>query len=329
MAALDVEDEDGARATELMGFYRDMLRIRRFEEKAGQLYGMGLIGGFCHLYIGQEAVVTGIEACLRDGDKRLTSYRCHGHMLMAGMDPKRIMAEMLGREDGYSRGRGGSMHMFSPEHGFFGGHGIVGAQVPIGAGLALAEKTLKTNKIVTCYFGDAAADQGQVAETYLMAARWQLPVLFVIENNKAEPGQRAAPKGTRLIDRAHAYGIEGAEADGMDVLAMKETAERFVLDIRAGKGPRVIEAKTYRYRGHSMADPAKYRTRDELHRMRAERDPIEQVRQMLLRDEGMSEDDLKAVDKEIKAEVSAAAEHARGAAEPASDALHDGVYAHV
>ncbi len=313
----------------LRGFYRDMLMIRRFEEKAGQLYGMGLIAGYCHLYIGQEAVAVGMESLAEAGDRRITSYRSHGHMLACGMDPRRIMAEMTGREDGYSHGRGGSMHMFSPEHGFYGGHGIVGAQVPIGAGLAFADRYRNTDRVTFCYFGDGATSQGQVYETFNMAARWSLPVIFVIENNQYDTGPRkvadVAPPD--LCTRGAAFGIPGEVVDGMDVIAVHAAAKSAVARCRAGRGPVILEAKTYRYRGHSMSDPAKYRTREEVARMREERDAIELVRNLLLDGGHAGEEDLKAIDKEIKAVVNEAADFAKESAEPSATALFENVYA--
>ncbi|WP_102109371.1 pyruvate dehydrogenase (acetyl-transferring) E1 component subunit alpha [Oceaniglobus roseus] len=314
---------------ELLHFYREMLLIRRFEEKAGQLYGMGLIGGFCHLYIGQEAVVVGLEAAAEEGDKRVTSYRDHGHMLACGMDPNGVMAELTGREGGYSKGKGGSMHMFSREKHFYGGHGIVGAQVPIGAGLAFADKYLGNDRVTFAYFGDGAANQGQVAETYNMAELWDLPVIFVIENNQYAMGTstRRASKSPNLWERGAAYGIPGEEVDGMDVLAVKAAGDKAVKHCRAGHGPYILEVKTYRYRGHSMSDPAKYRTRDEVQKMRDERDAIEHVRQMLLTGKHASEDDLKAIDKEIKEVVNASAEFAKESPEPALDELYTDILA--
>ena len=314
---------------ELLAFYRDMLLIRRFEEKAGQLYGMGLIGGFCHLYIGQEAVVVGLEAAAKDGDKRVTSYRDHGHMLACGMDPKGVMAELTGREGGYSKGKGGSMHMFSKEKDFYGGHGIVAAQVPIGAGLAFADKYNGTDNVTFTYFGDGAANQGQVYEAYNMAELWDLPVVFVIENNQYAMGTstKRSTKSTSYWERGAAYGIEGEEVDGMDVLAVKDAGVRAVEYCRSGKGPYILEIKTYRYRGHSMSDPAKYRTRDEVQEMREKRDAIEMVRQMLLTGSHASEDELKAVDKEIKDVVNAAAEFAKESPEPAVEELWTDIYA--
>ena len=314
---------------ELLAYYRDMLLIRRFEEKAGQLYGMGLIGGFCHLYIGQEAVVVGLEAAAKDGDKRVTSYRDHGHMLACGMDPKGVMAELTGREGGYSKGKGGSMHMFSKEKDFYGGHGIVAAQVPIGAGLALADKYRGTDNVTFTYFGDGAANQGQVYETYNMAELWDLPVVFVIENNQYAMGTstKRSTKSPSYWKRGEAYGIEGEEVDGMDVLAVRDAGTRAVEYCRSGKGPYILEIKTYRYRGHSMSDPAKYRTRDEVQEMREKRDAIEMVRQLLLTGSHASEDELKAVDREIKEIVNAAAEFAKESPEPDEAELWTDIYA--
>jgi pyruvate dehydrogenase E1 component alpha subunit len=314
---------------ELLQYYRDMLLIRRFEEKAGQLYGMGLIGGFCHLYIGQEAVVVGLEAATEDGDKRVTSYRDHGHMLACGMDAKGVMAELTGREGGYSKGKGGSMHMFSKERHFYGGHGIVGAQVPIGAGLAFADKYLGNGRVTFTYFGDGAANQGQVYETYNMAELWMLPVIFVIENNQYAMGTsvKRSTKSPSFWQRGEAFGIPGEEVDGMDVLAVRDAGQRAVAHCRAGKGPYILEIKTYRYRGHSMSDPAKYRTREEVQEMREKRDAIEHVRQLLLTGNHATEDDLKAIDKEIKDIVNESADFARESPEPHVSELWTDIYA--
>ncbi|MCK0170570.1 pyruvate dehydrogenase (acetyl-transferring) E1 component subunit alpha [Aliiroseovarius sp. S1123] len=314
---------------ELLEYYREMLLIRRFEEKSGQLYGMGLIGGFCHLYIGQEAVVVGLEAAAKEGDKRLTSYRDHGHMLACGMDPKGVMAELTGREGGYSRGKGGSMHMFSKEKHFYGGHGIVGAQVPIGTGLAFADKYLDNGGVTFAYFGDGAANQGQVYESFNMASLWELPVIYVIENNQYAMGtslQRASSTPD-IYTRGASFGIPGEAVDGMDVLAVKEAGERATAHCRSGKGPYILEMKTYRYRGHSMSDPAKYRTREEVQKVREERDAIEHVRELLLQGKHASEDDLKAIDKEIKAVVNDAAEFSKTSPEPALEELWTDIYA--
>ena len=318
-----------ASAEDLKQYYRDMLMIRRFEEKAGQLYGMGLIGGFCHLYIGQEAVVVGLEAVARDDDQRITTYRDHGHMIACGMDPKGVMAELTGREDGYSKGKGGSMHMFSKEKQFYGGHGIVGANVPLGAGLAFSNKYRGTDAVCFCYFGDGAANQGQVYETYNMAELWDLPVVFVIENNQYAMGTsvKRSTKSKTLYERGVAYGIEGEQVDGMDVLAVRDAGAKAVKHCRSGKGPYILEVMTYRYRGHSMSDPAKYRSREEVQKMRDERDPINQVRDRLLAEKMATEDDLKALDKEIKGIINDAAQFAQDSPEPAVEELWTDVYA--
>ena len=312
---------------DLLEYYREMLLIRRFEEKAGQLYGMGLIGGFCHLYIGQEAVVVGLEAAAEEGDSRITTYRDHGHMLACGMDPKGVMAELTGRIDGYSKGKGGSMHMFSKEKKFYGGHGIVGANVPLGAGIAFADKYRGNDRVTFTYFGDGAANQGQVYETYNMAELWDLPVIFVIENNRYAMGTsvQRSTKSPSLWERGAAYGIEGMEVDGMDVLAVKAAGEKAVAHCRAGNGPFILEVMTYRYRGHSMSDPAKYRTRDEVQKMREEHDAIEQVRARLLKGDA-TEDELKAIDKEIKEIVNEAAEFAKESPEPPVSELYTDIY---
>ena len=303
---------------EALKFYRDMLLIRRFEERAGQLYGMGKIAGFCHLYIGQEAVVTGMQACLKEGDQVITGYRDHGHMLACDMDPRGVMAELTGREGGYSRGKGGSMHMFSREKNFFGGHGIVGAQVPIGSGLAFANKYKGNDNVCLAYFGDGAANQGQVYEAFNMASLWDLPVVYVIENNMYAMGtsvERHASE-TELFKRGISFEIEGEEVDGMDVYAVKKAGEKAVKHARSGKGPYILEMKTYRYRGHSMSDPAKYRSRDEVTKTRDEQDPIEAAKKRLLSEEWATEDELRAIDKEIKDQVKAAADFAVETPEP-------------
>jgi len=318
MAARKSADKSNVSAEELLKYYRDMLLIRRFEEKAGQLYGMGLIGGFCHLYIGQEAVVVGIEAAAKDGDKRITSYRDHGHMLACGMDAKGVMAELTGRAGGYSKGKGGSMHMFSKDRHFYGGHGIVGAQVPLGAGLAMSDWYKGNDNVTFAYFGDGAANQGQVYETYNMAELWGLPVVFVIENNQYAMGTsvKRSTKSTTLFGRGLAYGIPGEQVDGMDVLAVKAAGEKAVAHCRAGKGPYILEVMTYRYRGHSMSDPAKYRTREEVEKIKSEKDAIEHVRDLLTQGGLASEEELKAIDKEIKDIVNESAEFAKTSPEP-------------
>ena len=300
---------------EMLKYYRDMLLIRRFEEKAGQLYGMGKIAGFCHLYIGQEAVVTGMQACLKEGDQIITGYRDHGHMLACDMDPKGVMAELTGRTGGYSKGKGGSMHMFSKEKNFYGGHGIVGAQVPIGTGLGFANKYRGTDNVAVAYFGDGAANQGQVYEAFNMASLWDLPVVYVIENNMGTSVARHASE-TELYKRGISFEIEGEEVDGMDVTAVREAGEKAVKYARSGKGPYILEMKTYRYRGHSMSDPAKYRKREEVDDIRSHHDPIEGLKNQLLELGHASEDELKNIDKEIKGIVKEAADFSLESPEP-------------
>jgi pyruvate dehydrogenase E1 component alpha subunit len=303
---------------EILTFYRDMLQIRRFEEKAGQLYGMGLIGGFCHLYIGQEAVVVGMQAAAEPGDTVITSYRDHGHMLATGMDAKGVMAELTGRRGGYSKGKGGSMHMFSREKGFYGGHGIVGSQVPLGTGLGFAHKYREDGKVTMCYLGDGAINQGQVYESFNMAALWKLPVVYVIENNKYAMGtsvQRSSA-GTELHKRGTAYGIPGERVDGMDVMTVRKVGAAALAHAREGKGPYILEMMTYRYRGHSMSDPAKYRTKEEVAKMRQEHDPIDRLREYILSNKVADEAKLKDIDREIRDIVSAATEFAQQSPEP-------------
>ena len=311
---------------EMLDYYRQMLLIRRFEEKAGQLYGMGLIAGFCHLYIGQEAVVTGMKAAIRDGDQMITGYRDHGHMLALGMEATGVMAELTGRVGGYSRGKGGSMHMFSVEKNFYGGHGIVGAQVPLGTGLAFADKYKGDDSVSLTFFGDGAANQGQVYESFNMAKLWDLPVVFVIENNQYAMGtsiERSSSE-THLYKRGASFGIPGKEVDGMDVLAVRDAGRLAVKHARSGKGPMILEMKTYRYRGHSMSDPAKYRTREEVNEVRQHHDPIDHAKARLL-DEGWADEAaLKAIDKDVRAIVADAADFAQGSPEPdASELLTD------
>ncbi len=300
-----------------LGYYRDMLLIRRFEERAGQLYGMGLIGGFCHLYIGQEAVVVGVQATLSDVDSVITAYRDHGHMLACGMTPRGVMAELTGRADGYSRGKGGSMHMFSREKRFFGGHGIVGAQVPIGTGLAFAHQYHEDGGLCATYLGDGAVNQGQVYESFNMAALWALPVIYIIENNRYGMGtstERASAGA--LCNRGAGYGIPGKQVDGMDIHAVIEAAQEATDHVRKGKGPIILEMMTYRYRGHSMSDPAKYRTKEEVKSYREERDPIERLKGKLIADKISDEETLKSIDKEIRDLVADAAEFAQDSPEP-------------
>jgi pyruvate dehydrogenase E1 component subunit alpha len=313
------------RAEELEAL-RSMLLIRRFEEKAGQLYGMGHIGGFCHLYIGQEAVVVGMQMASKPGDQFITAYRDHGHTLAVGMDPKRVMAELTGRRGGCSKGKGGSMHMFAPEHHFYGGHGIVGACVPLAAGLAYANTYRGNDHVCLCFFGDGAANQGQVYETFNMAELWRLPIVFIIENNKYAMGTsiERSSSTTDLYQRGLSFDIPGEHVDGMDVRAVRDAGKRAIAHARSGKGPMILEMLTYRYRGHSMSDPAKYRTREEVQQVRTTHDPIEQVRARLLK-AGMDEDELKATDREVRSVVSAAADFALADPEPDASELYTDV----
>ena len=310
--------------------FRDMLLIRRFEEKAGQMYGMGLIGGFCHLYIGQEAVVTGVTMASKKGeDAQITGYRDHGHMLVMGLDPKGVMAELTGRQGGLSKGKGGSMHMFSNEHRFYGGNGIVGAQVSLGTGLAFASKYRDEGTVSISYFGDGAANQGQVYESFNMAKLWNLPAVYIVENNRYGMGtsvERASGQPD-FSKRGISFGIEGEQVDGMDIRLVHDAAKRAIEHARSGKGPYILEMLTYRYRGHSMSDPAKYRSRDEVSSMRAERDPIEQVRKRILENKYATEEGLKEIETEIRAIVTEAADFATSDAEPPASELWTDIYA--
>jgi len=315
---------------EELAAYRDMLLIRRFEEKAGQMYGMGLIGGFCHLYIGQEAVVTGVTMASRKGkDAQITGYRDHGHMLAVGIDPKGVMAELTGRRGGLSKGKGGSMHMFSQEHRFYGGNGIVGAQVSLGTGLAFAAKYRGDDTVSLTYFGDGAANQGQVYESFNMAKLWKLPVVYVIENNRYGMGtslERASSQPD-LSRRGASFDIPGEQVDGMDIRMTHDAAKRAIEHARGGEGPYILEMMTYRYRGHSMSDPAKYRSKDEVASMRAEHDPIEQVKARILEKKYGTEESLKAIETEIRARVTEAADFATADAEPDASELWTDIYA--
>ncbi len=303
---------------ELLKYFRDMLTIRRFEEKAGQMYGQGQIGGFCHLYIGQEAVVVGIQDCLREGDSIITGYRDHGHMLAAGTDAAAVMAELTGRASGISSGKGGSMHMFSTKNGFYGGHGIVAAQVPIGTGIAFAHRYAEEDRICVTYFGDGAANQGQVFEAFNMARLWDLPVLYVVENNRYAMGTSVVrSSGSReLWRRGDSFKIPGKQVDGMNVLAVRAAAGAAIDHVRSGKGPYLLEMQTYRFRGHSMSDPALYRSKEEVQHMKAEHDPIDQVKRLLLDKKMVTEDDLKQIGREVKEEITKAAEFAIASPEP-------------
>lgn len=311
-------------AEEELNAYREMLMIRRFEEKAGQLYGMGHIGGFCHLYIGQEAVVVGMEMATIEGDQVITGYRDHGHMLACGMNPDGVMAELTGRRGGLSKGKGGSMHMFSKQKNFYGGHGIVGAQVSLGTGLGFANHYRDNGNVTIAYFGDGASNQGQVYESFNMAELWKLPVVYVIENNRYAMGT-AVHRSSALTDfsqRGASFNIPGIQVDGMDVRAVKAAADIATAWCRSGEGPIILEMQTYRYRGHSMSDPAKYRSKDEVQKMRAEHDPIEQVKQRLIAEKLASEDELKTIDKEIREVVAKSAEYAQSDPQPDASELY-------
>ena len=312
---------------ELLRYSREMLLIRRFEERAGQLYGMGLIGGFCHLYIGQEAVAVGVQATFKQGDQVITGYRDHGHMLAAGMDPKEVMAELTGRIGGSSKGKGGSMHMFDVATGFYGGHGIVGGQVALGAGLAFANRYRGNDNVAFVYFGDGAANQGQVYESFNMAQLWKLPAIFIIENNQYAMGTsiERSSATTELYMRGASFGIPGEQVDGMDVLAVRDATKKAVERARKGEGPYILEVKTYRYRGHSMSDPAKYRTKEEVDEVKKTRDPIDHIKTLLAAAKA-TEDELKAIDNEVKAIVAEAVQFAQESPEPDPSELYTDVY---
>ena len=303
--------------------YREMLLIRRFEEKAGQLYGMGLIGGFCHLYIGQEAVVSGMQSCITPNDAVITSYRDHAHMIACGMDPKGIMAELTGRIGGFSKGKGGSMHMFSTEKHFYGGHGIVGAQVPLGTGIAFAHKYRNNGSLCLTYFGDGSVNQGQVYEAFNMASLWKLPVIYIIENNEYAMGTsvKRSHSSVELYKRGEGFGIKGIQVNGMDVMAVREAGLEAVKWVRGGNGPILLEMKTYRYRGHSMSDPAKYRSKEEVEDYKENKDPIETFKKRLLAEGVATEASLDALEKEIKSIVNEAAQFAQDSPEPPESEL--------
>jgi len=310
--------------------YRLMLLIRRFEEKAGQLYGMGFVGGFCHLYIGQEAVVVGMQMAIEPGDQVITAYRDHGHMLASGMEAKGVMAELTGRRHGYAKGKGGSMHMFSVERNFYGGHGIVGAPAPLGTGIAFANKYRGNDRVCLTYFGEGAANQGQVYESFNMASLWKLPVLYIIENNHYAMGThvgRGSALAEELYHRGSVFGIPGEQVDGMDVAAVKDAGERAVARSRRGEGPKILEMRTYRYRGHSMSDPAKYRTREEVQGVREQRDPIDLLRKRIVDEGRASEDQLKEIDREVRAAINEAAEFAQQDPQPDPSELYTDVTA--
>jgi pyruvate dehydrogenase E1 component alpha subunit len=326
----DAPQRPGLTADQELSAYRLMLLIRRFEEKAGQLYGMGYIGGFCHLYIGQEAVVAGMQMTVSEGDQVITAYRDHGHMLASGMEPKRVMAELTGRRHGYAKGKGGSMHMFSVEKAFYGGHGIVGAPAPLGTGLAFANRYRGNDHVCLTFFGEGAANQGQVYESFNMASLWKLPVIYVIENNHYAMGtsvERASARAEELYHRGSVFGIPGEQVDGMDVASVKAAGDRAVAAARRGEGPKILELLTYRYRGHSMSDPAKYRTREEVKEIREHRDPIDLLRNRILASGHASEADLKEIDRAVRGIVNEAAEFAQADPEPERSELYTDVTA--
>lgn len=322
------EEKLTLKADEIINLYKKMVRVRRFEEKAGQLYGMGLIGGFCHLYIGQEAVVVGLQSCIERRDQTITTYRDHGHMIAADTDPKIVFSELLGRAGGCSRGKGGSMHMFDLKNNFFGGHGIVGANVPIGTGIAFANKYRENDNVCLTYFGDGAVNQGQVYESFNMAKLWNLPVIYIIENNKYAMGTSVerSHATTELYKRGVAHGIEGYEVDGMNLFEVRKAGLAAMEYVRSGKGPLILEMKTYRYRGHSMSDPAKYRSKEEVEEVKTKHDAIEYVRGFLLKNKYAKEEKLKAIERELREEISEAAEFAKGSPEPDLSELYTDVY---
>ncbi len=328
---LDSEEKLSFNKEKLLSFYDTMLRIRRFEEKAGQLYGMGLIGGFCHLYIGQEAVVTGLQDCIGKGDQIITTYRDHGHMIAADTDPEIVFAELMGRAGGCSRGKGGSMHMFDLENHFYGGHGIVGANVPIGTGLAFSNKYRGTDRVCLDYFGDGAANQGQVYESFNMASLWKLPVIYVIENNEYAMGTsiKRSSSTTEMFRRGDSFDIPGHQIDGMDIFEVRKAGMMAVEHARSGKGPIILEMKTYRYRGHSMSDPAKYRTKEEVANVKENRDPIELLKNVILEGKYATEIELKELDKSIRVDVNKAADAAKESPLPDASELFTDIYTEI
>jgi pyruvate dehydrogenase E1 component alpha subunit len=313
---------------ELVGLYKNMLSIRRFEEKAGQLYGMGMIGGFCHLYIGQEAIAVGMKHVMIEGDGVITTYRDHGLMLSCGSDPRSILAELMGRIDGCSKGKGGSMHMFDTKRHFYGGHGIVGAPVPIGTGIAFANKYRGNNNVCMTYFGDGAANQGQVYEAFNMAALWRLPVIYIIENNEYAMGTsvKRSSYTTDLYHRGESMGIPGMQVDGMDIMEVIKAGKEATEYVRSGKGPIILEMKTYRYRGHSMSDPAKYRSKEEVEEMKEHRDPIEGLKKIILEGKHLTEDALKDIEKKIRDDLNEVVEFCKASPEPDYEELWTDVY---
>ncbi|TGW14669.1 pyruvate dehydrogenase (acetyl-transferring) E1 component subunit alpha [bacterium NHP-B] len=307
--------------------YQKMLLIRRFEERAGQLYGQGSIGGFCHLYIGQEAIAVGTYEAKEAQDTMVTAYRDHGHMLVSGMDPRFVMAELTGKAAGSSQGKGGSMHMFDPEKGFLGGHGIVGAQVPLGTGVAFAHQYLNKDAVSLVFLGDGAANQGQVYEAFNMASLWRLPVLYIIENNRYAMGtsvERACANSEDLYRRGEPWGIPGQKVNGMDVLEVIEATRSALAQVRTGQ-PMLLEMTTYRYRGHSMSDPALYRTKEEVDNVKTNEDPLLFLKELILTQGQGEEEPLKTIEKEVKEIVLDAVAFAKEAPLPDDAALYTDV----
>jgi len=319
-----------ARKHELVGYLRQLMLIRRFEEKAGEMYSLGKIGGFCHLYIGQEAVAVGSLASLRPDDYVITAYREHGHALTRGMSPRSVMAELFGKATGCSKGKGGSMHLFDARLNFLGGHGIVGSHIPMAAGVAFACKYRKTDRVVACYFGEAAVNIGSFHEALNMAALWKLPVILIIENNGYGMGTRIARASANLdLDhRAFSYAMDAAEVDGQDVLAVKGAMDEAVGRARSDSKPTLLEIRTYRYVGHSMSDAAHgtYRTKDEVEEFR-KRDPIVVLRELLREEHALSDEEFEAMDTELIAEVEDAVQFAEASPEPDASELEADVYA--
>jgi len=323
-----MKNRDRFTSHELVQIYEDMLMLRRFEEKAAQLYGMGLIGGFCHLYIGQEAVAVGIAKAIQPNDTIITSYRDHGFMLSVGSCPKKVMSELLGKETGCSKGKGGSMHMFDIEKRFYGGHGIVGAQVSLGTGIAFAHKYNNSQSISVTIYGDGASHQGQVYESFNMAKLWKLPVLYIIENNEYAMGTSVNRSSStiNLYKRANSFGIESQQVDGMDFFEVYNAVQKACNYIKMNDSPYLLEFKTYRYRGHSMSDPGQYRTKDEIENYKSSRDPINWMKHFILKETKSSDQELGLIDKKIKRYVAECAEYALNSAQPSEDQLYTHVY---
>lgn len=313
--------------TQYLNAYKEMLLIRRFEEKCGQLYGMGQIAGFCHLYIGQEAVITGLFLAKEKGDSTVTSYRDHAHIILSGTHPKNVLAELTGKATGCSSGKGGSMHLFDIPNKFYGGHGIVGAQVPIGTGLAFAEKYNNTKNICFTFMGDGAVNQGQVYEAFNMAALWKLPVIYIIENNEYSMGTsvKRSTAMTELYKKGISFGIEGTRVNGMDLDEVYSAVLDATKKVRSGLGPQILEMKTYRYRGHSMSDPAKYRSKEEVESYK-NLDPISILENRLMKEFKIKEDEIKDIEKEIKSIIAECVEFSENSPAPDESELMTQVF---